>query len=87
VANKKAGLAAQLGTISTPLYISIVAYLQRLEDGHKLGTLTFVKDENPDLRFEVRYVGKLKWLSPSRLALIPKYPKLAPIESSEVLLH
>jgi hypothetical protein len=87
VVNKKSGLTATLGTINTPAWTAIVAYVQALEDGHEVDTLTFVKSEMPDLRFEARYLGRVKWLSSSHLALIPKDSTLTPIEVDVPLVH
>ncbi len=87
VVNRKAGLAAQLGIISTPESMSVIAYVQQLNDEREVGILTFVRSEEPDLRFEPRHLGKLKWVSASRLSLTPNDSSLPPIEVDISLAH
>ncbi|MGQ0597926.1 hypothetical protein [Aquabacterium sp.] len=80
VLNKKADLSAELGILSTPASERVVAYVSRISSAEDCGTVTFIEDAQPDLHFQARYLGKLKWLSADVLQLTPKDPSLAPIE-------
>ena len=79
VANREAGLSAQLALILTPLDSAVVAEVSSTESG-PVHTVTFVKQASPGLRFEVQYMGKVQWANSTTLRLLPKDTSIAPIE-------
>ncbi len=81
VLNKQADLSAELGILSTPASEWVVAYVSRISSAEDRGTVKFVEQAQPDLHFQARYLGKLKWLSADVLQLTPKDGSLPPIEA------
>ena len=79
VVHKKAGLSAQLELILTPRDSAVVVEIART-DGGPARTYSFIRDERPDLRFESRYLGKLKWVTPTQIQLLPKDAAIPPIQ-------
>jgi hypothetical protein len=79
VANKAAGVSAQLALILTPAHSAVVADVVKI-DGGPARTFTFIQEARPSVRFESQYLGKLEWVTSTKLRLRPKDLSLQPVE-------